>query len=262
MQSLLANITPADIRTDPFPHVVARDVLPADLYADLCAGFPSFAEIAWNPADRPPPSNRRFDKSTHMLQLDERTSPAWVAFSTWHASAAFYAQVVALFADHWPAALRRVMGGDMTGLPCRLLRRWELLEPGMVTLDARIEINTPVTGAGSVSRGPHLDTPNRLYSCLFYLRHPDDDSVGGDLELYRWRQGPTGDIAAFQQPAAAVEHVATIPYRANQMVIFPQGIDALHGVSLRHPTPHMRRYVFITAEIAADWLLPPVPADA
>ena len=120
-----------------------------------------------------------------------------------------------------------------------------------------MEINTPVTAGPSTSRGPHLDMPNRLFTCLYYLRHPDDDAVGGDLELFRWKNGPVADIANYALPAESVEVAAVVPYRANQMVIFPQGIDAIHGVGIRHPTPHTRRYVFVSAEIEREWLVPP-----
>jgi hypothetical protein len=55
-----------------------------------------------------------------------------------------------------------------------------------------------------------------------------------------------------------VEAAVTVPYAANRLVIFPQGLHALHGVSPRHPTPHTRRYVFITAELTEDWLRQPL----
>lgn len=72
--------------------------------------------------------------------------------------------------------------------------------------------------------------------------------------MFRWRNGPITEFDCFQLPDEAVELVTTIPYRANQMVIFPQGINALHGVGLRQPTPHTRQYVFISAELADNWL--------
>jgi hypothetical protein len=59
-----------------------------------------------------------------------------------------------------------------------------------------------------------------------------------------------------------VEEAVRIPYRANQLVLFPQNIHALHGVSARQPTPHVRRYVFITAELTEDWLKAPMADSA
>jgi len=131
-----------------------------------------------------------------------------------------------------------------------------------IALDARVEINCPVTAAASSPRGAHLDTGNRIYSGLFYLRHPEDDSIGGDLQLFRWKDGPVRDTNVFQLPAESVECVATIAYKPNLLVFFPQGIDAIHGVSVRQPTPHFRRYVFLTAELADDWLISPAAPEA
>ena len=134
----------------------------------------------------------------------------------------------------------------------------------------RGKVSPPLTATGPSSsspRGPHLDTPNRIYSGLFYFRCPEDDSSGGDLQLFRWKDGPVPRIDSYELPLDRVECVATIPYRPNLLVFFPHGIDALHGVSVRQPTPHFRRYVFITAELGEDWLTSPaaegqLPVDA
>ena len=183
-------------------------------------------------------------------------SAVWKEFTALHSSPAFFEQVVALFQDFWPDALKEALGGSLLGHSMGLLMR-DQFDTCRILQDARIEINTPVTKAASSSRGAHLDTMNRLFTCLYYLRAPDDDARGGDLELFRWKNGPVADVDIYRVPADAVEVVKVIPYRANQMVIFPQGINAIHGVGIRHPTPHTRRYVFISAEIADPWLKPP-----
>ena len=262
MRSLLSGITPTDIRLDPFPHIVVPDVLDEDTHRALNESFPPFSVIGW--AGSPPPgSNRRYQLSAWLIANGSDLPPVWKEFVSLHASPAFFAEVVALFRDHWPAALKQALGGDLLGHPMGLLLR-DSFDSARILQDARIEINTPVTVAAgpSSSRGPHLDTPNRLFTCLYYLRHPDDDAVGGDLELFRWKNGPIADIDTYALPPESVDVVATVPYRANQMVIFPQGIDAIHGVGVRHPTPHTRRYVFISAEIEEDWLVSPAAAPA
>ena len=76
------------------------------------------------------------------------------------------------------------------------------------------------------------------------------------------RTAPSATTNEFQLPAESVECVATIPYQPNLLVFFPQGIDAIHGVSVRQPTPHFRRYVFLTAELADDWLISPAAPEA
>ncbi len=259
MRSLLAGIMPTDIRLEPFAHVVARDVLDQATYEALSAGFPAAQHIAWE--GRALPSNARFQLSAWLIQHSTELSQLWKDFVLLHSSPAFLAEVDALFRGHWPAAMTHALGGTLVGHPTGMLMR-DQFEHVRILQDARIEINAPVNGVARSSRSAHLDTPNRLLSALFYMRHRDDDAVGGDLQLFRWKGGPVALIDRFELPHEAVECVATIPYRANQLVIFPNCIDALHGVSIRQPTPHTRRYVFITAEIAENWLVSPIVPGA
>ncbi|MFV3131474.1 2OG-Fe(II) oxygenase [Niveispirillum sp. KHB5.9] len=260
MRSLLAHATPADIRTDPFPHIVIPDVLEADLYAELAAGFPTTDRIVPGASDSRGTGNRRYVLSTSMVMMLNDMPDCWKRFATLHSGPDFLAQVAALFDGHWQPAMLAALDGHLTGHPTALV---DLTQPPAATgleirQDARLEINTPVRDRPSSARGPHLDTANRLFSGLFYLRAPDDDSQGGELCLYRWRDGMVAAAPFdYQLPEAAVEEVVRIPYRANQLVLFPQSIHALHGVGARWPTPHTRRYVFITAEMNRDWLAGP-----
>ncbi|MFD1627829.1 2OG-Fe(II) oxygenase [Azospirillum griseum] len=258
MKSLLDGITPEHINTTPFPHVFISNAMDAATAQALGDGFPTFAQIAWSGGSRPP-GNRRYQLSAWPIINHDELSATWKEFVDLHSSPAFFEQVVALFQEYWPDALKAALDGSLLGHSMGLLMR-DRFENCRILQDARVEINTPIAEADgpSSSRGPHLDMPNRLFSCLYYLREEDDDAVGGDLELFRWTNGPTANIDKYALPADSVEVVATIPYRANQMVIFPQGINAVHGVSVRQPTPHTRRYVFISAEIADDWLKSPV----
>lgn len=255
MTSLLTGVGPDRIRTDPFPHLVIHDALPPDLYAALADGFPGLEQIVGTGMSRVP-SNRRYTMMAHLLLTLPGIPECWRDFARIHTDPAFLAEVESIFAGHWPVALLNALGGQLSG---HRTDRLNLVhnQSARILMDARLEVNTPVHHKPSSARGPHLDTPNRLYSGLFYLRHPDDDAIGGDLELFRWRNGPTAVIDGYTLPDGAVERVTTIPYQPNTLVMFRQGIDAIHGVGIRHPTPHVRRYVFITAEIAENWLLPP-----
>jgi hypothetical protein len=256
MRSLLTGLSRADIRHDPFPHIIVSDALEPTLYAALAAGFPSLERMTWQMPPDKVPNNRRYAMPAASV-IDAPDLPAcWRDFTRLHSAPEFLAEVADLFQDHWPPSLMTALGGQFAGHPISRLQMPSLppTEEVLIGQDARLEVNTPVRGAPSSVRGPHLDTRNRLYSGLFYLRAPEDDSIGGELILYRWRKDPTTDLGAFAQPLDAVEEVVRIPYRANQFVLFPQNIHALHGVGVRHPTPHLRRYVFITAELNCDWL--------
>jgi hypothetical protein len=245
----------ATIRREPFPHIVVRDALDPAFYRQLCAGFPPFSRIGWADPRMVPRSNAKFELSAAAVMADAAMPQAWRTFAALHSDRAFFDKVVATFDAHWPAALRQALGGTLAGHTMERLVR-SRPRAARIALDARIEINCPVTTASS-PRGAHLDTANRIYSGLFYLRHPEDDSQGGDLQLFRWRGVPVREGSSYELPAERVDCVVTIPYRPNLLVFFPQGIDALHGVSVRQPTRHLRRYVFITAELADDWLVVP-----
>lgn len=258
--SLLDGITPDLISADPYPHIFVPDVLDAEVARALGESFPPFSMIGWD-GGPPPPSNARFQMSAVMMDRFDGVAEVWREFAALHSSPAFFAQVVALFKDYWPQDLLQTMGGSLLGHSMGRIIEHEFAQRRILQ-DARVEINTPVTKGPSSSRGAHLDTPNRLFTCLYYLRSPEDDAVGGDLELFRWKDRPPADFVSYDLPADSVEVVKTIPYRANQMVIFPQGINAIHGVGIRHPTPHTRRYVFISAEIAEDWLRSPAVIQA
>jgi hypothetical protein len=246
----------ATIRLEPFPHIVIPDALDAAFYRQLCAGFPPFSRIGWADPRHLPSSNARFELSAAMMMADEKMPEAWRSFAALHSDRAFFDRVVAVFGAHWPAALRQALGGTLDGHTMERLVRHRP-RAARIALDARIELTCPVIGAASSPRGAHLDTGNRIYSGLFYMRHPGDDSQDGDLQLFRWKDGPVREIGAFELPAERVEWVATIPYRPNLLVFFPQRIDAIHGVSVRQPTRHFRRHVFITAELVDDWLTSP-----
>lgn len=80
---------------------------------------------------------------------------------------------------------------------------------------------------------------------LFYLRHPDDDSQGGDLELYKYK---TNNFKYYGQRFIQdkyIEKVKTIKYERNTLVIFLNSINSIHGVSNRSVTNHPRLFVNI-----------------
>lgn len=243
--TLLDRADPAEIRTDPFPHLVIEDALPADLYAALAATRLTCDQIIGPP---PHPSNRRFAWSTRMMLWDDRATPTWKAFVTAHTSAAFVADTLTLFADHLPDGFPVPGLGTSVGV---FERDDHSQHP--ILADARLELNTPVMGHASSVRGAHVDTPNRLYSCLFYMRAEGDDSVGGDLSLFRYTGAVPDPVDALQFKPTQVQSVLTVPYRANRVVLYPNSRFAIHGVTPRHPTPHERAYVFVTAEQERDW---------
>ena len=259
LPSVLDKVRREDVVASPFPHVVIENAWPEDLYRRLVATRPSFERIAWSGNV---PSNTRFPYSARRILDDAEIDPIWPAFCRRHAGPDTFERVMELFGPHldrWHPGLAQWLAEGRS-------RRTGLLEADGfercdVLTDARLEINTPVLERPSSVRGPHLDVPNRLFTGLFYLRTGNDDTPGGELRLFRFRDGRPSHLTAYSIPEERVEAVRTIPYRANTLVLFANSPHAVHGVTPRNPSPHTRSYIFLTAEAEHDLFGSPAQAQ-
>ncbi len=70
--------------------------------------------------------------------------------------------------------------------------------------------------------------------------------MGAYRELYRFKDKPR--FRGVSVPDDAVDTVSHVVYQVNTMIFMVNSPFALHGVSPRHPTPHIRRYLNFLAE--------------
>ena len=243
--NLLAKLPPDIVRDQPFPHLVARDLLPDDLVARLIDGFPPLDAIT---EGKPPGNNLRFSYAAHKALADPRVSDDWKQLVTDQLGQDFLDHFVRLFGDairhRLPACTQQ--WGDELRLRAGVRRRGAFHHAD-VLLESQISVNTPVTELTSV-RGPHIDMPDKLFAGLFYLRHPDDNSQGGDLEIHRYRGDSRCLNGQFIDPRE-VEVVDTVRYQSNVLVLFLNDYDAIHGVTPREPTHHPRLFLNLFGEL-------------
>lgn len=218
MTTVLDKVTLHDVRMEPFPHLVIRNAVEPALADQLLAAYPSLATITQG---RPYTSNQRFSLSAAHL---EGVSPLWRDFVAAHVT---------------PAFARRVT--DLFGLPPFKNVATRGVGEGDLVLDAQICINTPVSKPSSV-KGPHLDNERELFAGLWYLRPKDDDSKGGELDIYRIIKRPKFHGARLTD-YRFVQKVTTVPYEHNTLVLFLNSDRALHGVTPRQATDRPR-YLF------------------
>ncbi|MBL4690880.1 MAG: 2OG-Fe(II) oxygenase [Rhodospirillales bacterium] len=237
--TVFAKARPEDVRSDPFPHLVIEDALDADLFQALLRTRPPYNGGA--DAD-----NRRTAIPAWVIMTTEVFDPAWQDFATLHTRPEITRHVLDLFAGHLADSQPDL--SETTRFGVQGIDDWQTAD---VLCDARLEIISQARTGGSHRMG-HLDAPNRLFSALLYLRAAGDTSTGGGLDLFRWTEGPKGQLDSFELPQSDIERVDTVPYKANTLVVFPNSADALHGSQTRPPTGHDRAYVFITAEIETD----------
>jgi hypothetical protein len=246
MRSILHTAAKADIHDWPFPHLVVENALDDALYERLAREFPAPAVLL---DGRELESNRSYHYNASKVLTDSRVSPAWREFVAYHVSPRFYAEVVALFGDHF----RRLH----PAIEARLGKKFESLLPsvrfaeefGDIALECQLAYGAPVVSA-SRFLGPHVDREVALFAGLLYFRLPDDDSTGGDLELYRFKGAERAYAKERRRvPDSLVERVKVVRYAKNTLVFLLHSPDALHGVSVRSATKFPRLHVNFVGEL-------------
>ncbi len=241
---LLASASPAEVRSDPFAHLIRASALPSEEYATLAEQFPSLDALAEN--DPALGSNVAVRMSAARALGRSDVSPAWQRFFERSTSRDHWLEVVRVFGTH----LRQAFPTLETRIG-RSFEEWRVARRGSgeaadVRLDCQFVMNTPVLHRSSV-KTPHVDKYDKVFSALLYMRAPDDGTAGGDLDLYRWRRAPR--FVRHRALPRDVERVKTIAYAPNTYVAFVNSPQSVHGVSPRDPTSAPRRYVNFIAEV-------------
>ena len=254
VHSILSNIDETKIHRDPFPYAVIENALPQEYYQALEASFPPSTFVAGGTEL----ANNEVYRQSAMDTINNHQVPEiWQEFIRYHCSSEFFRE----FAGVW--------GGDVEKGHKRLLRNTgkplrdfsvDIRHAGRennpdnrahdVVLDTQFCINSPVKQVSSV-RGPHTDSPFELYAALLYFRPLDDDSSGGDLELYKLKRGHFPLPKPTKIDPRHVDCVDSVSYRANTLVMFLNTPASIHGVTPRAVTEIPRRYINFIGECYA-----------
>lgn len=246
--SLLQNVAESDVLEDPFPHVVVENALPDAIHEQIRESFPDPSLMGIDSSS----NNKRWSIMASELDECSGVSDLWREFVRYHSSQDFWNDFVRVFGPSvvrtYPVRFGSV--ADLRELKVQV-RDADKLDQQELALDAQISGNTPAVTPGR-PRGIHTDHPMALYAGLYYLRSKDDDSVGGDLELWRWNAGYSYQrkSSAYHEDVATrhVQLVRTIPYRSNTFVILLNSLDSLHSVTIRNPTTHHRQFLNLLAD--------------
>lgn len=252
--SILRGITRADIRPEPFAHVVVEGCLPAALYAELARTFPDDATILRLGRSagrgRVRPNSRHDVGAHHILGNPHCFSQSWLEFVRYHVSKVFFQEFVELMGPEIAAAypgLERRLGRPLSELRTGILEGPQA-DGCEIALDCHIGINTPSRHRGSVRR-VHTDAPDELFAALIYFRAENDRAAGGDLEICRWKRGRGRLFVGSEVDESDAEQSYTVVTNPNTAVIFINTPDALHAVSARSPSLVSRRLVNIMGRV-------------
>jgi len=179
---------------------------------------------------------------------------AWRDFVYYHTSQEFLDEVLDKLGDSIHASYPTLMAAMERKAPggkprAGVRRHSDTAGECELALDCQVGMNSPITAEATSVIGPHLDNPKELYGGLFYLRHPEDVAAGGDLVVYEWKDRPKRSFVEkrYIDPSHVIER-GTIPYGPNRFVWFLNTVEAVHGVTMRQPSPLPRRLCNIIAE--------------
>lgn len=265
--SVLNRAADAEKHLDPFPHAVIRNALPDDVFEKLSGSYPAIETVAGPGALK---NNTLYLKSARDVVDDPVYPEPWRAFFAYHCSRAFYLESLKFWGDELSFTHARVAhthGKRLEEFTCGMRRPGDRANPENriedMQLDCQFGVNSPVERVTSV-RGPHVDTRYKLFAAILYFRSEGDDSSGGDLEFYRFRDPalhfrpgePVDPAFVKRSPAPAlnriearhVEKAVTFNYEPNTLVMWLNTPQSIHGVSPRACTAWPRRYVNFLGE--------------
>ncbi len=248
MKSLLAALDSSDVETEPFPHIVARDVLARE---DLQRLIDEFPQLETFPGYTREGNVRLTFPMARALESADVTQ-FWKEFLVANANREQLVHFARIFGEHFksyhPRAADLINKADSLKVG---LKHRDSFDDHSLLVSAAIDVNTPNQGDATSVRGPHVDSTRKAWFALFYLRD-EDESEGGDLGLYRLREGQTlaGNIFnGSHLREEAVECVKTVQYEANTLFIGVNGPHSIHGVSPRHATPHPRKFATFNCDL-------------
>ena len=246
MDSPLAGATPEQVSDRPYPHLVLDRAIDPEVSRRLLAELPPL-EAVTKTAEYP--SNQGYALPAHEALEHAEVSPLWRDLIRSCLTREFLAEVDDLFRDELRSRFPRLAEeiGELGSMRIGL-RHVDSFENADILLDAEILVTTPVVGEPSSSRSPHVDDTTRLFNGQLYFPVPGDDAPGGDVELYRFRNGPGGFHGRNVDPSF-IEPVAQVPYELNTFLFMLNGLDAVHAVTARPPTPSPRYLLNVIAHV-------------
>lgn len=249
--SVLQRASAESLQLDPFPHVVIPNALPESLYNELVEALPPLSTLGIDETR----NNARWDVAAKEVATSAAVPKIWKDFIAYHASEAFFQDIVrVLFAGIHRLYPRRYPDKDAMLRMRAGVRGIDRFGEKDVLMDALISGNTPVQKPNSV-RTTHADAGRKLVSGLFYMRRDGDDSIGGDLTISRFKPEYASLAAKMRAykgtlvDDSCVDVVKTVKYARNQVVLFINSLDSLHGVTVRQATPHGRYFMNLVAEV-------------
>ena len=222
----LAKASPNMIVGSPFPYIVINNALPSDIYQKLDSTFPVAAMT--NDGDT------AFQARRYSNNQWKDVDYIWQQFHDYHDSIEFKNKLLDLFKEYIDEEKYQRYYTNENSVPEEIKSFTTFTVNGMST----IKVQTP-----------HVDHAGNFYVGLYYMRDNQDQSLGGDLEIYE-STVENVEFGEYRKPRQ--DHIAintVVPYQANTQVWMLTGPRAIHGASARQNASVFRKYVNINTRV-------------
>ena len=248
MYSILNKVNNAKIVQDPFPYLVIDDALPLNYYNKLDDSYPEYSMIIDNEYSKKLGLNKYKQNYAYRynafqsLKNKKKIADIWIDFITYHTSFEFVDEFYKCFGQliykYYPKSKGRLPTKENTGV--------RFLGKNYFNLDCQFVINTPAEKESSVIE-PHLDNPKEFYAALFYMKNFDDNSTGGNLVVYKFKDLPKfyGKSRVKYENVIKIEE---IEYKPNRLIMFLNTPYSIHGVTQKSISTHYRKYLNFIGE--------------
>lgn len=265
MLSLLKNVKKSDIIAEPYPHIIVRNVLDKEFADHILQCFPSINQVDQKSVKLSDlsideyPENKIFCAYGKDLVKDPTFDAKVKEFFQIHASYEFFQSVVDLFEDYLridaPALLdytRSIKNSEVGFIHEDYEKEKRLI------IDGGFCLGTPSRTQG-LKLSIHLDNPKKVFGALLYLKHPDDQTSGGEFNMY---SAPQKNIEVNPKMVVKPEYlgafqnalVKSLPYEHNTLLIFLNSDKAFHAVAPRYDAKHWRFTVNLAFNIDKSML--------
>ena len=240
--SLLKKFKKSDLHLENFPYILIENALDEEFYNELSNNFPKFESFT---DDQNIKENTRYHINSENYI---GTSPAWKEFLEYHSSIEFFKSIISIFNNEIQNSKNENLLNLLSKKNLKTGYTKKDLKEKKIDIyhDVSININTKVSENKPTVRTPHLDNPSKIYGGLFYMRNPRDKCKGGDLEIYKFKDKKKYIGKAV--PSRFIQKVSQVDYKENNLVIFLNTDDSIHGVTQRTATKLSRRFIYFHAE--------------
>lgn len=234
MFNIVSKFSKLNYKKEPFPHFIIKDALDKTFLEELDKEYAILEDYFRSLPDYQR-NNIRMQVNLEDLNSIKLDIPVWEKFMKYHSSDEFTLNLYDIFKDEI-ANIYPNIKDSIINFTSKFKSK---CQPG---------INTPVKKKTSV-RAPHLDKYDTLFTGLLYMRKKNDNSLGGDLELYKTRKRRQSLFYSKCEISNlnSIEIFDNLKYEENVFICFLNSPQSIHAVTPREVTPENRRLVnFIT----------------